>query len=317
VKLALPGDVTATGLALPENLSIERWLAIGEQLKTAERSLMWWIGDWLRFGERKYGEMYAQGMEATGLEYQTLADAKWVAEQYQDFSLRNEILSWSHHRFAAALPAPERAELLEQAEREEMSAHDVRAAVRRRKITQQIDALPVAPAGLFDVIVIDPPWPYDDGDPASSHDKDAHRASNPYPEMSLEKIAAIELPVTDNCVLWLWTTHRFMRHAFPLFDAWGFEEKAIVTWVKDRMGLGRWLRSQSEFCIMAIKGSPVITLTNQTTVINGPMRQHSRKPDEFYAMVDALCHGRKLDYFSREPREGWQQFGNDLERFAA
>jgi N6-adenosine-specific RNA methylase IME4 len=47
------------------------------------------------------------------------------------------------------------------------------------------------------------------------------------------------------------------------------------------------------------------------------MREHSRKPDDFYAMVDSLCHGRKLDYFSREKREGWEQFGNDIKRFAA
>jgi MT-A70 len=52
------------------------------------------------------------------------------------------------------------------------------------------------------------------------------------------------------------------------------------------------------------QGQAVINLTNQTTVIASPMREHSRKPDEFYAMVDSLCVGRKLDYFSREPREG-------------
>ena len=166
------------------------------------------------------------------------------------------------------------------------------------------------PTGLFHVISIDPPWPY-----GTDYDPATRRAANPYPEMSLEQIKAIELPAADDCVLWLWTTHKFMRHSFDLLDAWGFRDVAIVTWVKDRMGLGSWLRSQSEFCIMAIKGKPPICLTNQTTVIHGPLREHSRKPDSFYELVNGLCVGAKLDYFSRQPREGWQQVGNTTELF--
>lgn len=166
------------------------------------------------------------------------------------------------------------------------------------------------PEGAYGVLVFDPPWPY-----GTKYDSAGRRAANPYPEMSLDELQAMELPAADDCVLWLWTTHKFMRHAFGLLDAWGFRDVAILTWVKDRMGLGTWLRSQSEFCIMAVKGKPTIHLTNQTTVIHGPMREHSRKPDEFYAMVDTLCVGRKLDYFSREPREGWEQAGNDVTKF--
>jgi ParB/RepB/Spo0J family partition protein len=133
------------------------------------------------------------------------------------------------------------------------------------------------PDGLFDVIVIDPPWQY-----GTEYDPNGRRAANPYPEMSLEDIGAIDLPAASDCVLWLWTTHKFMRHSFGLLDKWGFRDVAILTWVKDRMGLGSWLRSQSEFCIMAVKGKPKVDLTNQTTVLEAPMREHSRKPDEFY-----------------------------------
>lgn len=185
-----------------------------------------------------------------------------------------------------------------------------------RQKNELAKARPGAPKGLFNVIAMDPPWPYDDDASAETYDPAGRRASNPYPEISLKDLARLELPAASDCVLWLWTTHKFMRHVFPLLDTWGFEDKAIVTWVKDRMGLGRWLRSQSEFCIMAVKGNPVLTLTNQTTIIQGPMRQHSRKPDEFYAMVDSLCHGRKLDYYSREPRDGWEQYGDEIGKFA-
>ncbi len=183
---------------------------------------------------------------------------------------------------------------------------------RELELEAQVQALDELPAvdRKFHVVVIDPPWPY-----GTKYDPSTRRAANPYPEMPLEDIAAIEIPAQDDCVLWLWTTHKFMRHSFDLLDGWRFRDVAILTWVKDRMGLGSWLRSQSEFCIMAVKGKPIINLTNQTTVISGPLREHSRKPDEFYEMVDELCTGAKIDYFSREFRDGWYQYGNETGKF--
>lgn len=211
-------------------------------------------------------------------------------------------------------------EILEAAKQIRAEKAEVKKAERVAEVTRQIAeisaATPRAPSGLFHVISIDPPWPYDDGNSAETYDPNGRRAANPYPEMTLEQIAGLDIPAAQDCVLWLWTTHKFMRHSFALLDGWGFEDKAILTWAKDRMGLGRWLRSQSEFCIMAVRGSPVINLTNQTTILRGPLREHSRKPDEFYGMVDSLCVGRKLDFFSREPRDGWEQFGNDKAKFA-
>jgi len=199
-----------------------------------------------------------------------------------------------------------------------MALSDVEKEVKKiereqeiKELKKKIEESASAPLTMeYDVIVVDPPWPY-----GTEYDPDGRRAASPYPEMSLDEIKAIELPASENCVLWLWTTHKFMRYAFEVIDAWGFREVAILTWVKDRIGLGMWLRSQTEFCIMAVKGSPKVNLTNQSTVIYGKLREHSRKPDEFYEMVDSLCIGRKLDYFSREKREGWDQYGNDTQRF--
>lgn len=192
-----------------------------------------------------------------------------------------------------------------------------RIAYIEEQKAQIAQATPIAPQGLFNVIVIDPPWSYNEGDPGKAYNPNhwATRVANPYPEMTLDEIADLRLPAAEDCVLWLWTTHKFMRHSFALLDVWGFEDKTILTWVKDRMGVGYWLRSQSEYCIMAVKGNPPINLTNQTTVLHGPMREHSRKPDEFYALVDGLCVGRKIDFFSRECRPGWAQYGNEPEKF--
>lgn len=220
----------------------------------------------------------------------------------------------------ARRPAAEQAEIVEQARCEDKK---VQLIARQRDIAKQREAINsgeiTLPEGQFDLIVIDPPWPYRDGEEHPDYDPHGRRASNPYPEMSLEEIASIDVGGigAPDCVLWLWTTHKFMRHAFPLLDSWGFEDRAILTWAKDRMGLGRWLRSQSEFCIMATRGSPTISLTNQTTVLHGPLREHSRKPAEFYSMVEQLCVSRRrIDYFSREPRDGWYQVGNDVRKFA-
>ena len=169
------------------------------------------------------------------------------------------------------------------------------------------------PKGKYDLIVIDPPWKYHDDD---VYDADGFRGVTDYPTMTVDeiKIHFIKNDFADkDCILWLWTTHRFMRHTFGLLDAWGFEEKAILTWCKQKMGIGRWLRSKSEFCIMAVKGNPLIKLTNQTTVLNADNKGHSKKPEEFYKMVDELCISkRKLDYFARKKREGWDVYGDEV-----
>ena len=180
-------------------------------------------------------------------------------------------------------------------------------------VVEQIKQEPQpAPQGPFRVIVIDPPWKYD-----SRAEDSTHRARNPYPDMTIAEIQA--LPVAEyaheDCILWLWTTNAFMRQAFECLDAWGFENKTILTWTKDRMGLGDWLRGRTEHCLMAVRGRPVVTLTNQTTAIVAPLREHSRKPDEFYALVESLCPGNKLELFAREPRNGWQAWGAEANHF--
>ncbi len=193
---------------------------------------------------------------------------------------------------------------------------NLKAAQRKHEIATQRTAIEAGtaklPEGVFEVIVVDPPWPYGDQD---DYDREYRRIVTPYPEMSLEDIGALEFPAADDCIVWLWTTHKFLHDAFHILDGWGFEPKMTLTWDKERMGMGRWLRSQSEFCLMAVRGGPRVDLTDQTTILRVPRRQHYRKPDEFYEMVESLCIGRRLDFFSRERRKGWEQMGNDPEKF--
>ena len=168
----------------------------------------------------------------------------------------------------------------------------------------------VAPDGLFDVIVIDPPWNY-----GGNYNPDGRRVSSPYPEMALDELKELAIPSSDDCVLWLWTTHKFIWDAKFLLEHWGFDYKAILTWDKDKMGMGSWLRMQCEFCLMGVKGKPTLLRNDVRDIINEPRRQNSRKPESFYNMAETLTIGRKLDYFSREPREGWEVYGAATAKF--
>src|SRR5438045_2803807 len=83
--------ITVTGLALPEDLTFEDWLSIGLKLHQMEKSVQWWIGDWLRFGERKYGVMYKHALATTDYKYRTLRIVKYVADRFELFRRRNNL----------------------------------------------------------------------------------------------------------------------------------------------------------------------------------------------------------------------------------
>lgn len=186
-------------------------------------------------------------------------------------------------------------------------AKQKRKAKAKDAVAERIRNEPMPlPGGQYRVIVVDPPWPYD-----SRADDETHRARNPYPSMTLEAIRA--LPVASlaqpDAILWLWTTNAFIWEVPGILAAWGFEPKTVLTWIKPRVGLGNWLRGQTEHCVMATKGKPAVTLTNQTTALHALQGAHSTKPDKFYALVESLCPGSKLELFSRTARAGWQAWG--------
>lgn len=164
--------------------------------------------------------------------------------------------------------------------------------------------------GVFNVVAIDPPWKY-----GRTYDPAAARVASPYPEMSQEELLSLRLPFAEDCALFLWTTHQFIWDAGALLNHWGFAHKAILVWDKVVMGMGFWLRMQCEFCLVGIRGEPVWENTRWRDIICEQRREHSRKPDGFYEMVEDITAGRRADIFSREPRPGWASFGNDTERF--
>jgi N6-adenosine-specific RNA methylase IME4 len=189
----------------------------------------------------------------------------------------------------------------------------VGGSYRRLIVAQKAEAIaaepPPLPTGPFRVIVADPPWFY-----ARANDP-SHRTGNPYPSLTVAEICAMPVAelAADDCILWLWVTNANMRNAFVVIDKWGFQERSILTWVKPGIKCGEWLRGQTEHCILAVRGRPIVTLTNQATVLHAaaPERQHSRKPEEFYRLVESLCPGSKVEPFCRHPRPGWAAHGDE------
>ena len=175
-------------------------------------------------------------------------------------------------------------------------------------------APPPLPGGPYSVIVADPPWPYE-----NRADDVTHRAAGPYPGMPIKDICALDVRslAADDAILWLWTTNFHMREAFTVVEAWGFEHKTILTWAKDRFGFGDWLRNQTEHVIMAVRGRPIVTLTNESTLLAAPVGAHSEKPDALFERVERLCPAsRYLELFARQQRDGWDSWGNAVAKLA-
>lgn len=297
---------TKTSLTISDGISKEQWTELGSFLKTVEGCVQFWIGDWIRFGEKKWGEKYKEAIEKTGLDYGTLRDYKWVAEKV-DLSLRNDKLDYQHHKQIASLSPKEQEKWLNKAETENLTIRELRQAIRGSKPFKTSKTL----EGEYNVIVIDPPWNY-----GTEYDPQTRRVGSPYPEIPTENLELSKyVKPANDCVLWLWTTHRFLPDALKLVGEWGFDYKLTLVWNKERMGIGSWLRCQVEFCLLGIKGSPQWRLTNERDFIQEARREHSRKPESFYLMVKKLCGGKMADIFSREKHDGFDPYGNETDKF--
>lgn len=170
----------------------------------------------------------------------------------------------------------------------------------------------------FDLIMADVPWRFGLW---GKHTSKA--AAGQYDVMSLDDIKA--LPVGDlakpDCVLWMWATAPMLPQAFEVIQAWSFDYKTSGVWLKRtingkfRIATGYRLRSCHEPFLIATIGNPK-TPRNIPSAFDGRAREHSRKPDEAYALAERMVpDGRRLDLFSREPRPGWDQFGNETAKF--
>ena len=174
--------------------------------------------------------------------------------------------------------------------------------------------------GKFGTIVADPPWQF-----ANRTGKMApeHKRLRRYATMSLQEIK--ELPVTllaaDKAHLYLWVPNALLQDGLDTMKAWGFEYKSNIVWYKvrkdggpDGRGVGFYFRNVTELLLFGIRGNKNRTLAAGRTQVNllaTRKREHSRKPDEIYPIIESCSRGPYLELFARERKPRWTVWGNE------
>ena len=176
----------------------------------------------------------------------------------------------------------------------------------------------------FATILADPPWQFSNrtGKMAPEH----HRLSR-YPTMTLEDIKI--LPVSEfseeTAHLYLWVPNALLAEGLEVMQAWGFTYKTNMIWYKirkdggpDRRGVGFYFRNVTEIILFGVRGKNARTLQagrTQPNIITSQKREHSRKPDEQYDIIEACSWGPFLEIFGRGGRKGWTTWGNQAEGY--
>src|SRR5579872_6265453 len=238
--------LTPTGLEVRGAPAFPEWEKVGAFLRLAEGAVQWAIGDWWVYGGHRYGERATLAIDPThGVDrLQRFMNYGWVARAFET-SRRREVLSWSHHEAVAALDGADQDRLLDETISADWSVRDLRKAVFRLKREEATRTAGPLPPGRFDVILVDPPW---------DHGMVVHCLQiegRHYPVMSQDAVCALRVGdlAADDCVLFLWAVSPMLPEAFSVLTSWGFTYKTNLAWVKDRVGLGWWVRQQHELLL--------------------------------------------------------------------
>jgi len=173
----------------------------------------------------------------------------------------------------------------------------------------------------YKIINADPPWRYNDR--RNKHTRFCGGAMVHYPVMDYKQIASLAVKdITDkDCILFLWATFPNLKEALYVIDAWGFDYKTIgFIWIKTNkinhkpfFGIGHYIKSNSEPCLLAVKGHPQIVSNYVSSVEISPRREHSRKPEIRNKIIQLCGDLPRIELFAREKTEGWDVWGNEVE----
>ncbi len=190
---------------------------------------------------------------------------------------------------------------------------------RRAEREAELGAFQAAlPDKRYGVVYADPAWQIDVWSPDTANAV----PENHYPTMAVEEIKALDVErmAADDSVLFLWATVPLHLQALDVMEAWGFDYKSHFVWAKDRIGTGYWNRNQHELLLVGKRGNPPAPGpgTQWPSLIEAPVREHSRKPDVFYEMIEAYFPNLpKIELFARRARPGWVCWGNEAPAEAA
>lgn len=176
----------------------------------------------------------------------------------------------------------------------------------------------------FSTILADPPWRFQN---RTGKVAPEHRRLSRYGTMSLEDIMAlpVEQKLRDTAHLYLWVPNALLPDGMKVLNAWGFEYKSNIIWHKirkdggpDGRGVGFYFRNVTEMVLFGVRGKNARTLSpgrSQVNFLATQKREHSRKPDEFYDIVESCSPGPYLEMFARGKRRGWSVWGNQAEDY--
>ncbi len=176
----------------------------------------------------------------------------------------------------------------------------------------------------YSTILADPPWQFQNRTGKMAPE---HKRLNRYPTMSLQDIKdlPVEAVASDTAHIYLWVPNALLADGMQVLDHWGFKYKTNLIWYKirkdggpDRRGVGFYFRNVTEMILFGVRGKNVRTLQpgrSQENMISTRKREHSRKPDEQYELIEACSWGPYLELFARGKRKGWDSWGNQAEDY--
>ena len=176
----------------------------------------------------------------------------------------------------------------------------------------------------FATILADPPWRFQNRTGKMAPE---HRRLSRYGTMDLAEICSlpVEGVAADTAHLYLWVPNALLPDGLAVMKAWGFDYKSNLVWHKirkdggsDGRGVGFYFRNVTELCLFGVRGKNARTLApgrRQVNLLGTRKREHSRKPDEFYDVIEACSPPKRLEMFARGVRKGWEAWGNQAEEY--